>query len=137
MFDHQWGGAGRMYEHRLGPDRTRELNPFAGLHQAGVALAFGSDSPVTPFAPWESVRAAALHHTRRHRLGLRTALEAHLRSPAQLHTGDVADLAVWEARSLERIMHDLMIGRPAPNCLLTMRDGVVIMDDASIIGQPR
>lgn len=128
MFDHEWGGTGRMYEHRLGLARTQTLNPFAGLHAAGVVLAFGSDSPVTRFAPWESVRAAALHHTQRHRLDALTALEAHLPASAQIHTGDVADLAAWDSGSLDEVLNDLVAGRPAPACVLTMRDGTVIMD---------
>jgi predicted amidohydrolase YtcJ len=76
-FDAAWGGDSGMYARRLGVQRARQLNPFAALVAAGVPLAFGSDTPVTPFAPWEAVRAALLHRTPDHRLGAGTALHAH------------------------------------------------------------
>jgi len=76
-FDTAWGGTERMYAVRLGPRRAVRLNPFATMAAAGVRLAFGSDSPVTPFAPWEGLRAALLHRTPQQRIGLETALWAH------------------------------------------------------------
>lgn len=51
-FDAAWGGEDGMYAQRLGAERARTLNPYAGLLRAGVPLAFGSDSPVTPLDPW-------------------------------------------------------------------------------------
>ena len=48
-----------MYAQRLGADRAARLNPLAALAAAGVPLALGSDSPVTPVDPWGAVRAAA------------------------------------------------------------------------------
>ena len=50
MFDGLWGGADGMYAARLG-ERWRQTNPFGALAEAGVSLAFGSDSPVTPLGP--------------------------------------------------------------------------------------
>ena len=35
------------------------MNPVRQLHRAGVALAFGTDAPVTPLAGWAMVRDAA------------------------------------------------------------------------------
>jgi predicted amidohydrolase YtcJ len=58
-FDALWGGSDAMYARRLGVDRAGTLNPFALLASQGVALAFGSDAPVTGFDPWATVRAAA------------------------------------------------------------------------------
>ncbi len=76
-FDAMWGGAAGMYEARLGRERVPGTNPFAGLVRAGVRLALGSDSPVTPFDPWAAVRAAVEHHDHDQRLDVATALEAH------------------------------------------------------------
>lgn len=76
-FDSAWGGTDRMYAVRLGPRRAVRLNPFATMAAAGVRLAFGSDSPVTPFAPWEGIRAALLHRTPQQRIGIEAALHAH------------------------------------------------------------
>src|SRR5439155_18507484 len=47
-FDRLWGGETAMYAQRLGVARSLASNPFAALAGVGVALAFGSDSPVTP-----------------------------------------------------------------------------------------
>ena len=76
-FDAAWGGTERMYAVRLGPVRAGGLNPFAAMVAAGVTLAFGSDSPVTPFAPWEGIRAALLHRTPAQRLPIAAALAGY------------------------------------------------------------
>ena len=62
-FDALWGGHDGMYARRLGIDRARRLNPFALLASQGVALAFGSDAPVTGLDPWATIRAAVNHQT--------------------------------------------------------------------------
>ena len=57
-FDRLWGGEHAMYAQRLGVDRSLASNPIGALAGVGVALAFGSDSPVTPLDPWGTIRAA-------------------------------------------------------------------------------
>lgn len=103
-FDRLWGGAGRMYESRLGLDRSLESNPMGAMHSVGVALAFGSDSPVTPLDPWGSVRAAAAHHNPVQRMSVRAAFAAHTRggwravhldNEGVLALGAPATFAVW------------------------------------------
>ncbi|MGI8666213.1 MAG: amidohydrolase [Jatrophihabitans sp.] len=76
-FDATWGGPDGMYAQRLGPDRARRLNPLAALAAAGVPLALGSDSPVTPIDPWGAVRAAAYPRHAEHAISARAALAAH------------------------------------------------------------
>jgi predicted amidohydrolase YtcJ len=78
-FDAAWGDDGELYERRLGTDRARPMNPFGSMHRAGVVLAFGSDSPITPLDPWGGVRAAAFHHAVDERLTVRAAFNAHTR----------------------------------------------------------
>jgi len=113
-FDALWGGTGKMYARRLGGHRALRLNPFADLHAAGVGLAFGSDSPVTPFAPWEGVRAALRHHSCGQRLGLATAVAAHtlggLRAAGQPApgglrpvVGDRCALVAWTSPALRAV----------------------------------
>ncbi|MCX5116414.1 amidohydrolase [Micromonospora sp. NBC_00362] len=103
-FDRLWGGAGRMYETRLGLDRALESNPMGAMHSVGVALAFGSDSPVTALDPWGSVRAAVAHHNPAQRMGVRSAFAAHTRGgwravhldvEGVLALGAPATFAVW------------------------------------------
>jgi predicted amidohydrolase YtcJ len=104
MFDEYWGAPGGLYEQRLG-DRYRGMNPYATMARAGVALAFGSDSPVTPFDPWATVRAAAFHHNPAERLSVRAAFGAHTRGgwraarrddAGVLAPGALATVAVWD-----------------------------------------
>jgi predicted amidohydrolase YtcJ len=108
-FDALWGGEEGMYAQRLGADRARALNPFAALLRAGVPLAFGSDSPVTPLDPWGTVRAAAFHRTPEHRVSVRAAFTAHTRGgwraigrddAGVLVPGAPADYAVWRTGEL-------------------------------------
>ncbi|MEV5879249.1 amidohydrolase [Streptomyces sp. NPDC052101] len=150
-FDALWGGADGMYARRLGAERARTLNPFAALLRAGVPLAFGSDSPVTPLDPWGTVRAAAFHHTPGHRVSVRAAFTAHTRGgwraigrddAGVLVPGAPADYAVWRTDELvvqapdDRVarwstdprsgtpgLPDLTPGRDLPVCLRTVVGG--------------
>ena len=106
MFDALWGGSAGMYAARLG-ERWRSTNPWRDLDRAGVTLALGSDSPVTPLGPWQAVRAATHHHLEGQRLSTREAFAAHTRGGSLAATWDddggtlvdgaPADLAVWRA----------------------------------------
>ncbi|MFE0766431.1 amidohydrolase [Streptomyces smyrnaeus] len=108
-FDAAWGGADGMYARRLGAERAASLNPYAALLRAGVPLALGSDSPVTPLGPWEAIRAAAFHHTHEHRISVRGAFTAHTRGgwralgrddAGVLVPGAPADYALWRTGPL-------------------------------------
>ncbi|MGW3987564.1 amidohydrolase [Streptomyces sp. NPDC004830] len=150
-FDALWGGDEGMYAQRLGAERARTLNPFAALLRAGVPLAFGSDSPVTPLDPWGTVRAAAFHRTPEHRVSVRAAFTAHTRGgwravgrddAGVLVPGAPADYAVWRTGELvvqapdDRVarwstdprsgtpgLPDLTPGRELPVCLRTVVGG--------------
>lgn len=77
-FDALWGGESGMYAQRLGPERALRTNPFAPVMPGEqMPLAFGSDSPVTPFDPWGAVAAAVRHHNPEFRLSGRLAMVAH------------------------------------------------------------
>jgi hypothetical protein len=104
-FDAGWGGADSLYARRLGVDRATPMNAFSSMTRAGVPLAFGSDTPVTPFDPWAGVRAAAWHHTASERITARAAFNAHTRGGWRaagrdeggvLALGAPASIAVWD-----------------------------------------
>lgn len=104
MFDRRWGGPDGLYQRRVG-ERYAGMNPYGSMVRAGVPLAFGSDSPVTPFDPWGAVRAAAFHHNVDERLTVRAAFGAHTRGgwravrrddAGVLAPGASATLAVWD-----------------------------------------
>ncbi len=151
VFDQWWGGTASLYERRLGPERGARLNRIGSMAAAGVVLAFGSDSPVTPFDPWGAVRAAVFHHDPEQRISARAAFAAHTRGAHRaarrdgegvLALGSTATFAVWEPTDLvvqapdarvaawstdERSgtpgLPDLTPGAPAPVCRQTVLRG--------------
>ncbi|GAA1735889.1 amidohydrolase [Isoptericola hypogeus] len=157
-FDSAFGGSGGMYAARLGVARASNLSPFADLASAGVPLAFGSDTPVTPLDPWQGVRATLAHEDATQRISARAAFRAHTRGgwrlagldhtgAGELRVGAPAHLAVWradqlavqsaegrlsqwnpEARAGQPLLPDLSEGAPEPECLQTVRAGVVLHD---------
>jgi predicted amidohydrolase YtcJ len=105
VFDARWGGPDGMYAQRLGGTRAGAMNPFAAMARAGVALALGSDSPVTSLDPWGTLRAAVRHRTPGSGLSARAAFSAHTRggwraarrdAEGVLVPGAPATFAIWE-----------------------------------------
>lgn len=150
-FDAAWGGPEGMYAQRLGVARALGLNRFSELAAAGVPLAFGSDSPVTPMDPWGAVRAAAYPTDRGAAISPRSAFLAATRAgwraagrmdAGTLAAGMPATFAAWDAGDLgvdapdERVarwstdpraavpgLPDLTPGAPLPRCLSTVVQG--------------
>ena len=167
-FDAFWGGDEGMYAARLGADRVHgrgggdcaPMNAFASMMAAGMTVAFGSDSPVTPFAPWEAVRAAIFHHDQAQRVSARSAFLAHTRGGwraagyddrGYLDLGLPASFAVWEVGDLvvqapdDRIqtwstdprsgtpgLPDLSPGSPSPTCQRTVVRGRTVFDSGAL-----
>lgn len=158
-FDALWGGPDGMYARRLGRERAARLNPFARMATMGLPLAFGSDAPVTPLAPWAAVRAAVHAHEPGSRWTPRGAFAAHTRggwraagdeSGGVLAAGLPASLAVWDAGELvveapdDRVaawstdprsgvpgLPSLEPGTPDPVCLRTVVRGRTVFSDDS------
>jgi predicted amidohydrolase YtcJ len=127
VFDALWGGPSGMYVERLGAARAAPMNPLAALAAAGVTLALGSDSPVTPVGPWDAVRAAVEHRTPGSGLTAEAALAAHTvgghraagdrsATAGRLVPGAPASYAVWDGAGP-------LDGGPTPRCLLTVHRG--------------
>ena len=137
-FDAAWGGDAGMYAERLGVDRALDTNPFADLSDAGVALALGSDAPVTPMDPWGGVHAAVDHRTPASGLRPFDAFDAathggwhairaeHPQGP--LAVGAPADLALW---ATTETLSAVLAGRARPACRLLLVDGVAVGGPAS------
>lgn len=167
-FDAFWGGDQGMYAARLGADRVHgrrggdcaPMNAFAEMMAAGMIVALGSDSPVTPFAPWEAVRACVNHHDESQRVSARSAFLAHTRGGwraagyddrGYLDLGLPASFAVWEVGDLvvqapdDRIqtwstdprsgtpgLPDLSPGSPSPTCQRTVVRGRTVFDSGAL-----
>ncbi|UMB67482.1 amidohydrolase [Mycobacterium paraterrae] len=155
-FDALWGGREGMYASRLGIDRASRLNPFALLASQGVALAFGSDAPVTGLDPWATIRAAVNHHTPGLSISARAAFAAATRGGwracgagdgviGSLVPGAPASYAIWDAVELDASMPSDAVRRwstdprsrvpalprlepddPLPRCRQTVHRGAVI-----------
>jgi predicted amidohydrolase YtcJ len=139
-FDRLWGGGGQMYEQRLGLSRSLESNPMGAMHGVGLALAFGSDSPVTPLDPWGSVLAAMRHHNPVHRMSMQAAFAAHTRggwraahrdNEGSLAPGSPATFAIWELPAAGAIRGLPMFGvdernPEQPRCRQTVLRGTTI-----------
>ncbi len=111
-FDALWGGRRGMYARRLGIDRAGRLNPFALLASQGVALAFGSDAPVTGLDPWATIAAAVHHHNHDSSISSQAAFAAATRGgwracgagdglTGSLVPGAPASYAVWDVDEYE------------------------------------
>jgi predicted amidohydrolase YtcJ len=158
MFDALWGGEDSMYAQRVGVERARAMNQYASLARAGVALAFGSDTPVTGFDPWGAVRAAAWHRTESERITVRAAFNAHTRggwraarrdeggviapgAPASIAVWDVpgdlvvqtpdARIAAWSTDPRAGVPHlpDLHPDHDLPTCVLTLVHGEAAFEE--------
>jgi predicted amidohydrolase YtcJ len=134
-FDAAWGGDAGMYAERLGADRAAGCNPFAELSDAGVALALGSDAPVTPLDPWGGVHAAVDHRTPDAGLrpfdafdaatfgGAYAARAEHPEGP--LAVGAPAHLALWDTGDG---LSAVLASRARPACRLLLVAGDLVPD---------
>jgi predicted amidohydrolase YtcJ len=134
-FDAAWGGAAGMYAERLGLERAAATNPLADLVDAGVAVALGSDAPVTPLDPWGGVYAAIDHSTPGSGMRPFDAFDAathggwvavgaeHVEGP--LAVGAPADLALWET---PETLSAVLAGRLRPTCSRLLVAGQMIGD---------
>jgi len=139
-----WGRPDGMYAARLGRERAGGMNPFATMNEAGMSLALGSDTPVTPFAPWEAIRGCVNHHDPAQRMLAETAFLAHTRGGwcaagiddrGYLGLGQPASFALWSVGSDQRSgaltrasLPDLSTGVTLPINLRTVIRGRTVFD---------
>jgi predicted amidohydrolase YtcJ len=142
-FDALWGGPDRMYARRLGVARAAASNPIGAMHATGVALAFGSDCPVTAMDPWGAVVAAAAPRNPAYRMSVRAAFAASTRGgwraagvdgAGVLAPGWAATFALWDTpggvdAGLPRLLPDVDGSVPArPVCRRTVLAGETIFE---------
>ena len=138
VFDALWGGPDRMYAQRLGVSRAMASNPIGQMHATGVALAFGSDSPVTALDPWAVVAAAAAPRNPVFRMSVRAAFAASSRGGWRaagedgvgvLAPGQSATFAVWDTPGGVRDgLPALSSGAARPVCRRTVLHGETIFE---------
>ena len=123
---------------RLGWERAAPMNPFGTLARAGVVLAFGSDSPITPLDPWAGVRAAAFHHDADERMTVRAAFNAHTRGGHRARRDDEAGVLRpgrgCHVRGLGACTSELVVQTPdarVASWSTDVRAGVPLLPDVS------
>lgn len=83
-FDRFWGGPKGLYAERIGWERAATMNRFSSMLDAGLLLAAGSDSTVTPMDPFLQMAALRDHHVANERCSALEALRLHTIGPARL-----------------------------------------------------
>ncbi|GAC1656102.1 MAG: amidohydrolase [Vulcanimicrobiaceae bacterium] len=96
QFDLLWGGAGNMYDVRLGTERMKTMNALGRAEKAGAILCGGDDSPVCDLSPLAGMHAATHHHQPQESLTPEQALTMYTYNAAlfghvENHTGRVAE----------------------------------------------
>jgi predicted amidohydrolase YtcJ len=139
MFDGLWGGPDRMYAARLG-ERWQQMNPFRTLLDAGVRVAFGSDSPVTPLDPWAAVHAAVHHRTPGQGITPAEAFAAHtvggwyaagIDDAGTLAAGQRATYAVWDRTTFPDLTTP-DVADVTTACLQTVVDGRTVFEKEGV-----
>ncbi|MGQ9675852.1 MAG: amidohydrolase [Chloroflexota bacterium] len=105
-FQYLWGGRGGLYWQRLGAERYERFAAHRTIMQAGICIAGGSDSPVTPMDPLLGIHAAVNSPNERERLGPLDAARLYTANAAWLgfeesfkgtiEAGKLADLVVLD-----------------------------------------
>jgi predicted amidohydrolase YtcJ len=93
-FNHFWPHTAG-YPEVVGPLRAQQLDPVRSALQAGLEVAFGSDSPVTPMRPLQWIHAAVNHSNPDQRITVAEALHCCTLAGARLafQEGDRGSLA--------------------------------------------
>lgn len=101
---HQWSGEGGLYDRRLGGERSRASNRFRSMVDAGVNVAFGSDS--MPMGPLYGIHCAVNARDASQRMSVDEAIEAYTLGSAyagfaeedlgSIEPGKFADMVILE-----------------------------------------
>lgn len=139
-FEARWGGEGGMYASRLGEERASWTNPFRGLADRGVGIAFGSDANVTPMEPWGTVVAAERRARPEHAVSRMEAVSMSTlggrhasrqeRFVGVVRAGMRADLAVFEGDPYSAA------DPRGTRCVLTLAHGRVAHGEAPLPSAP-
>lgn len=128
-----WGGAGKMYQHRLG-ERYKQTNAFREILDCGIVLCGGSDSNVTDPNPMLGIHYAVNHPVRRHRITVEEAIRIYTASGAyglfleehlgSLTAGKYADAVIFPVDLKSTDPKSLKTIRP----LCTIKAGEIVFD---------
>lgn len=104
-YEYFWGGAGKMYEQRIG-NRYKTTNRYREILDTGICICGGSDSDVTPANPMLGIYSAVNHPVKEHRVSLDEAIKMFTYNGAyavfqehekgSLEEGKLADIVILD-----------------------------------------
>lgn len=112
-FNHYWPHT-VGYPEVVGAERALQLDPVRSALEAGLQVAFGSDSPVTPMRPLQWLHAAVNHSNPDQRIGAAQALYCCTLAGAALafQEGDRGSLAVGKLGDFVLLSEDPLVAEP-------------------------
>ncbi|MDD4504152.1 MAG: amidohydrolase [Clostridiaceae bacterium] len=110
-YEYLWGGTGKMYETRLGEARRKHTNPFNKYIKAGLIVAGGSDSDLTPMNPLLGIYSAVNHPNDEYSISIHDAIKLFTINGAKavfeeetkgsIEKGKFADMVIIDINPLE------------------------------------
>ncbi len=133
-YEHIWGGDGRLYWDRLGPN-YKLTNPLKEIIEAGVVVCGGSDCDVTPADPILGIHSAVNHPVAAHRIEVYDAIKLFTANGAYaifeedrkgtLEIGKLADIVILD-RDIRAVKKDAI--KDIRVCA-TIKNGEVLFSD--------
>ncbi len=132
-YEGEWGGAGGMYEKRLG-NRYKESNQFREIIDSGIMICGGSDFPTTDMNPMTGIHYAVNHPVKEHRVTLEEAVAMYTCNGAyalfledetgSLTQGKRADIVILD-QNIQTIPAEELKNTKAA---LTIKDGKIVFN---------
>ena len=134
-YEYFWGGKGKMYDKRLGEERTMKTNPYKSMIHSDLIVCGGSDSDVTPINPLLGIYSAVNHPNENERVTVLEAIKIFTINSAyavfeedkkgSIEVGKYADLVVLNENPLtidSKKIKDISI-------VATIKEGNILYED--------
>lgn len=134
-YEYFWGGKGKMYDKRLGEERTMKTNPYKSMIHSDLIVCGGSDSDVTPINPLLGIYSAVNHPNENERVTVLEAIKIFTINSAyavfeedkkgSIEVGKYADLVVLNENPLtidSKKIKDI-------NIVATIKEGNILYED--------
>ncbi|MFT9496109.1 amidohydrolase [Anaerosolibacter sp.] len=140
-YEYHWGGAGGMYQKRLGLEKSKKTNPFKKIVDKGLIIAGGSDSDVTQMNPLLGIHTAVNHPNEEFAVdaldavklftinGAKAVFEEHIKG--SLEKGKYADFVILDKDPItvnKNEIKDIAI-------VATIKEGKILYMNRSVVNE--